>query len=170
MSERIILETPRLILRELIDEDADVYYRLMIDPQVLRYLRLPVPRDRDEALTLMRSRRETDYVGRGYGRWACVLKHTNEVVGWSGPRFLPEIGEPELGYRFLPEHWGQGLATEAGAGVLQHWFGVMGQKEIVALVDPANTRSENVVRKLGFSNTGEIEVTDNRVNRWLRQA
>src|SRR5215468_3162348 len=148
MSGRVILQTDRLVLRELVDEDLEAYFLLLTDPLVLRHLPMPVPKDRAEALEIMRSRRVTDYQGLGFGRWACVLKQTGEMVGWSGPRLLPEIGEPELGYRFMPAHWGKGYATEAGAGILRHWFGPLGRKQIVALVDAANVGSANVVKKL----------------------
>jgi len=170
MKARIITETERLVLRELTDADVEVYFQLATHPDVIRHIPVPVPAGVEEALALMRRRRVSDYEALGFGRWACVLKATGEVAGWSGPRLLPEVGEVELGYRFLPPHWGKGLATEAGAAVLRHWFGPMGRGRIIALVDPANVASANVVRKLGFRNTGGIEITGHRVDRWLAEA
>ncbi len=170
MPGRVITETERLILRELVDEDAEAYFLLATHPDVVRHIPVPMPANVAEALDLMRRRRASDYEALGYGRWACVLKETGEVAGWSGPRLLPEVGEVELGYRFLPQHWGKGLATEAGATALRHWFGPLGGKEIIALVDPANVGSVRVVQKLGFRNTGGIVITGNTVDRWHLEA
>jgi RimJ/RimL family protein N-acetyltransferase len=41
------------------------------------------------------------------------------VIGFSGVKYVPEIGGTELGYRFLPEYWGRGLATEAGEASIE---------------------------------------------------
>ena len=165
---RTILETERLLLRELDGEDAAVFFRLATDPAVTRFIPVPPPPDEAAAREVIRARRREDYEGRGYGRWACVLKETGDVVGWSGPRYLAEIGEAELGYRFLPEHWGRGLATEAGTAVVRHWFGPMGGTRLVALIDPLNTASANVARKLGFRIEGKVTITGTTVDRWAR--
>ena len=47
-----------------------------------------------------------DYATYGYGRFACVWKESGAVIGFSGVKYVPEIGDTELGYRFLPEFWG----------------------------------------------------------------
>jgi RimJ/RimL family protein N-acetyltransferase len=170
MAGRVITETERLILRELVDDDLEAYHLLNTDPEVIRHLHFPPPASPEQSLALMRSRRASDYEGLGYGRWACVLKDTGEMIGWSGPRLLPEIGEVEMGYRFLPRHWGKGYATEAGAAVVRHCFTVLGMRQLVSLVAPENVASANVVRKLGFRHTGDIVITGNVAGRWLKEA
>ncbi|MBY0232997.1 MAG: GNAT family N-acetyltransferase [Gemmataceae bacterium] len=167
---RIIAETDRLVLRELEEGDAEAFLLLTTDPRVTRFIPVPPLRDLEHARETIRSRRQTDYAERGYGRWACVLKETGSLAGWSGPRFLVEIGEPELGYRFFPEHWGKGLATEAGRAVLAKWFGEMGQRRLVALIDPENLASAGVARKLGFAIEGKTAISGVVVDRWAKEA
>jgi RimJ/RimL family protein N-acetyltransferase len=59
-----------------------------------------------------------DYATYGCGRFACVWKETGDVIGCSGVKFVPEIGDTELGCRFFQASWGKGLATEAGRSVV----------------------------------------------------
>ena len=91
------------------------------------------------------------YATWGYGRLACVWKATGAVVGFSGVKFVPEIDDNELGYRFLPEYWGMGLATEAGGASIAFARDVLGLKRLVGLVHPDNIASARVLRKLGFA-------------------
>jgi RimJ/RimL family protein N-acetyltransferase len=92
-----------------------------------------------------------DYATYGYGRFACVWKETGEVIGFSGVKYVPEIGDTELGYRFLPEHWGKGLATEAGRASIEFARADLGLARLVALVHPDNVASARVLAKLGFA-------------------
>ncbi len=158
MAGRVILETPRLVLREFDDDDVEAYYRMGIEPELLRYTNRVPLRDREHALEMLRSRRQTDYQKRGYGRWACVLKASGEVIGFCGPRYLEDLGEVEIGYRLLTAYWGRGLATEAAAACLAHGFGELGLSRIIGLVDPENGASIRVLEKIGMiRRPGQIE-------------
>jgi ribosomal-protein-alanine N-acetyltransferase len=87
----------------------------------------------------------------GYGRFACVWKDTGEVIGFSGLKYLPEINDTELGYRFLPQFWGKGLATEAGRASIDFARTDLGLARLVGLVHPDNHDSAKVLTKLGFA-------------------
>lgn len=86
--------------------------------------------------------------------WAVLDKATGALLGWAGlsvPDFLPEILPAiEVGWRFDPAVWGQGLATEAGAAGLEYGFATLGLDEIVSVCEPANVASERVMGKLGM--------------------
>jgi len=56
------------------------------------------------------STRISGYEKYGFGRWATFLRSRMQFVGWSG---LPEFDEIDLEYRFLPEYWELGIATES---------------------------------------------------------
>jgi RimJ/RimL family protein N-acetyltransferase len=92
-----------------------------------------------------------DYATYGYGRFACVWKETGEVIGFSGLKYVPEISDTELGYRFLPEFWGLGLATEAGRASINFARSDLRLQRLVALVHPENVASAKVLTKLGFA-------------------
>jgi RimJ/RimL family protein N-acetyltransferase len=77
--------------------------------------------------------------------------YTSEsYVGFSGVKFVPEIDDNELGYRFFPEYWGMGLATEAGRASIAFARDVLRLNRLVGLVHPDNLASAQVLRKLGF--------------------
>src|SRR5262249_37195029 len=105
MPGKIILETERLLLREFDEEDdIEPYYRLGSDPLVLRYVGDPTGglKSLDDARDVLRSRPIADYRTHGYGRWACVLKATGEVIGFAGLKWLEDLRQVDLGYRLLP--------------------------------------------------------------------
>jgi RimJ/RimL family protein N-acetyltransferase len=66
-------------------------------------------------------------------------------------KYVPEIGDTELGYRFLPEFWGKGLATEAGRASIDFARSDLGLTRLVALVHPDNVASAGVLAKLRFT-------------------
>lgn len=160
MAGRTILETARLVLREFDEGDVGPFFLLGSDPAVTRYTGDPAPlRDHAHALQVLRDRPLADYRTHGFGRWACVLKETGEVVGFCGLKRLPELGgEVDLGYRFLPACWGRGLATEAGMPVLDFGFTRLKLARILGLVHPANAASVRVLQKLGLVHVGEADV------------
>jgi RimJ/RimL family protein N-acetyltransferase len=144
------LETERLVLRPFVLEDAEAFLRMNSEPEIIRYTYQSALSSLEEAVDLMKRVPLKDYQTWGYGRLAVVLKETGEVIGFCGLKYLPEIGETEVGYRLMPEHWQQGLATEAAARVLQHGREDLGFRRIVALVDPGNVASAKVATKIGL--------------------
>lgn len=145
---RLILETDRLLIREFTEGDVDAFYRLGSDPDVTRYTgdRL---QSRAEALEVLRTRPLADYRLHGFGRWACILKADGELIGFAGPKYLDDLREVDLGYRFLPRCWGQGLATEAARAVVIDAYSRLDLRRMIGLVDPANIASARVLEKVG---------------------
>ena len=149
----MILETDRLILREFVEEDAAAYLLLGSDPAIIRFTHDPGGglKSIEHALEVMRTRPLTDYRIHGFGRLACVDKATDAVIGFAGLKFLDDLGEVDIGYRFLPAYWGRGLATEAGRAVLADGLGRLGLTRILGLVDPDNIASKRVLEKIGLT-------------------
>jgi RimJ/RimL family protein N-acetyltransferase len=151
MPPAIILETERLLLRQLDEDDAEQFYQLGRDPEVNRYTFDPCLTSLDEALAVLRARPMADYQKYGFGRWACILKDQGQFIGWAGLKFLDDLQEVDLGYRLLREFWGKGLATEASRAAVAYGFDKLGLKTIIGLVDPANVASVRVLEKCGLS-------------------
>lgn len=158
MSMKAVLETPRLILRAFTLDDVDAMYQLMTVPEVIRYVGNKPAQSKQDTLDYLHQHPLRDYQVYGYGRFACVWKETGEVIGFSGIKFLQEISETELGYRFLPQFWGKGLATEAGQAVIQFAEG-LGLKRLVAVIHPQNQGSIQVALRLGFALEGTTELS-----------
>jgi RimJ/RimL family protein N-acetyltransferase len=145
------IETERLILREFTLEDAAAFQVLNADPEVLRYTYDAPLQSLEAARRALEEAPLRDYATYGYGRVACVLKDSDELIGFSGLKYLPEYGETDIGYRFMRRFWGQGLATESARPMMRYGREALGLERIVGLVDPDNDASVNVLRKLGLS-------------------
>jgi RimJ/RimL family protein N-acetyltransferase len=146
-----VIDTGRLVLRRFMLDDLDAFYELCSRPEIIRYAQAVPLASREAALEFMKAAPFRDYATYGYGRFACVWKPTGAVIGFSGIKYVPEIGENELGYRFLPEFWGLGLATEAGRASMDFARSCLGLERLVAMVHPDNSASARVLAKLGFA-------------------
>ena len=147
---KVILETERLLLREYVEEDAEAFFKLNSDPEVLRF----VPDKRllnvEQARQILVDHPIADYRKYGFGRGACILKSTGEQIGLAGLKYLEELGGVDLAFRLMPIHWGQGLATEASLASVRFGFSDLGLKRIIGLVMPENTASVRVLEKTGL--------------------
>jgi RimJ/RimL family protein N-acetyltransferase len=151
------LETARLTLRMLREEDLDTYAAICADPDVMRYL--------GEGKTLTRAeawRQMALIIGhwqlRGYGFWAVEERATGALLGRIG-FFIPE-GWPgfELGWVLRREAWGQGYATEGAQRALAHAFTAMDREHVISLIYPANTPSIRVAERIGETLEGDVEL------------
>ena len=144
----IILETPRLLLREFQEEDAPFFYELNEDPEVVRYTGDPPFDSVESARFFLRS--YDQYEKYGYGRWAVLLKPNNEWIGWCGLKHQPELGETDIGFRFFRRYWGQGYATESARACLDYGFNTLGLKRVVGRAMKDNKASIRVLEKIGL--------------------
>lgn len=163
---KTILETERLRLREYAETDAEAFYRLNSDPAVMRFTNDKMVESVEQAREIIRTYPMADYRTHGFGRWACVLRESEEVIGFAGFKFLPETGEVDLGYRLLAAHWGRGLATEACCAIVTYGFAALSLGRITALVQPENTASMRVLEKCGLTRTGMVEYRGRKVVRF----
>ena len=147
---KVILETDRLLLRQYVEEDAEAFFKLNSDPEVLRF----VPDKRllnvEQARQILIDHPIADYRKYGFGRGACILKSTGEQIGFAGLKYLEEFGEVDVAFRLLRTHWGLGLATEAALASVRFGFADLGLKRIIGLVMPENIASVRVLEKTGL--------------------
>jgi len=145
------LRTKRLILRPFIEADAPAFHVLVSDPAVLRYTGESPVESTEEALEILRTRPLRDYTVHGFGRMACVLQETNELIGFCGLKRLEELNnEIDIGYRFIRRYWRLGLASESAAALYAHGKTELQLTRIIGLVIPENTGSVRVLEKLGM--------------------
>ena len=145
----MIIETERLILREMVIEDAQDMLRLHSNHQVQKYTGENVITSLKEIHSKIKEKCN-DYEKYGFGRWATFLKNGMQFVGWAGLAYLPEFDEIDLGYRFLPEYWGLGIATEASRAILTYGFDSLKIKKIIAIALKENKASIRVMEKVGM--------------------
>ncbi len=155
MDHRLGPETTRLLHRAMVATDAEDFFALNGHPEVMRMTGEPPLESVAQARTAIENYPDFDTVG--YGRWGCVLKQTQRLIGFCGLKYLPELDAVDVGYRFLPEHWGRGLATEACAASIAYGFETLGLPQIIGLVLPENRGSIRVLEKVGMHPDGEYE-------------
>ena len=145
-----IFETERLLIREYVEEDAEAFFKLNSDPEVLRYVPDKLVLSIEQSRQLLIDHPIADYRKYGFGRGACILKSTGEQIGFAGLKYMEELGEVDVAYRLLPKYWGQGLATEAALASVRFGFAQLGLKRIIGLVMPENIASARVLEKTGL--------------------
>lgn len=168
---KVIIETPRLIIREFNLDDLEAVFEFSINEDVTRYTGdAGAIKTREDAKGVIESIWLAEYKKYGYARWALQHKQSGKVIGFCGFKNDDRIQATDLGYRMLPEFWGQGLATEACTACLQYAKQHMALDRILGEVVVQNTNSANVLEKLGFKFVSEypdLGVTIKRYELWL---
>jgi RimJ/RimL family protein N-acetyltransferase len=88
----------------------------------------------------------------GFGMWMLRDGATTAVIGRAILRHLDVEGtdEVEVGYGFMPEYWGRGLATEVANACISIGHEQLGLSSLVAITTPANLASQRVMGKAGL--------------------
>ncbi|MCW3159800.1 GNAT family N-acetyltransferase [Chryseobacterium oryctis] len=154
------IETERLILRKLQEDDAERMFLLDSNPEVMKYIGMPPLTDIDESKNVIKMIQD-QYEANGVGRLAVIEKSTGLLVGWSGLKFLTQEingykNVYDLGYRFLPETWGKGYASESAKASLHYAFNDLKTEIIYAHAHSENIASNHILTKLGFEKTSEF--------------
>ena len=145
-----VIETERLLLRPFTSDDAAAWLPLISLPEIIRYTGDTPARSVDEACELLCSRPLRDYAMYGFGRLAVIEKASGRLVGFCGFKYVVELGEVDIGYRFLPDCWGKGYATESAAALMRDGRGAQHIRRVVGTVHPDNPASGRVLEKLGL--------------------
>ncbi|OFY82190.1 MAG: hypothetical protein A3F72_08230 [Bacteroidetes bacterium RIFCSPLOWO2_12_FULL_35_15] len=143
------LETERLYLREFTMKDAPLLIELNSDPEVTRYTGDGTVKDIGEAKNILKEIILPQYKNK-IGRWAVHLKSNNEFIGWCGLKFIDELKEIDLGYRFFQIHWGKGYGTESAKAVMKYGIQTLKQKNIVGRAAIENYNSIKILEKVGM--------------------
>lgn len=146
------LITERLLLRRWQASDRAPFALLNARPAVMEYLPAVLSRVESDALI---ERIETHFERREFGPWAVEIPGVTSFAGFVGlmvpsfdAHFTPCV---EVGWRLDEPYWGRGYATEGALAVARFGFDVLQLNEIVSFTVPANTRSRNVMQKIGMT-------------------
>ena len=145
-----ILETERLLLRQLTTDDAEFILELLNDPSFIRNIGDRNVRTIDDACSYILNGPVASYAKNGFGLYLVVLKETNESIGMCGLIKRDALEDVDIGYALLPRYWSKGYAFEAARATKEYARKVIGLNRIVAIVDPVNTGSIRVLEKLGL--------------------
>ncbi|WP_417452862.1 GNAT family N-acetyltransferase [Kiloniella sp.] len=148
--QKIILETDRLIVREIDEADAPFILRLLNDPAFIKNIADKEIRTLDQACDYINSGPVTSYRENGFGLFVLVLKEGKASIGMCGLVKRDGLDDPDIGYALLPEYCSKGYAVEAANAVLEYGHTQLGIDKIVGIVNPDNTGSAKVLEKIGL--------------------
>jgi [ribosomal protein S5]-alanine N-acetyltransferase len=144
----MIFETARLYVRQFTPNDADSFYALNGDEEVVRYIR--APKTREESDAFLQETIENYNNPSTSLRFAIILKEDGQLIGTFAVIPLENTTELQMGYAFLKKYWAQGYATEIVTAGLHYVFNALQLQKIVAVTEVANISSQKVLLKNGF--------------------
>ncbi|WP_214227801.1 GNAT family N-acetyltransferase [Pedobacter sp. B4-66] len=145
----IILETERLVVRQIEYTDLNRLNFICSDTELMKYVGDGKPLSKDQVkkwveVTII------NYAEKGFGNYAVVDKETNEVIGYCGLVFSIAINEIELIYALIKDYWNKGIGTEVAKAVLDYGLHTIKLKVIYASIDPENIPSQKILERIGF--------------------
>lgn len=145
-----VLETERLILREIRMADAAALFVMRTNPEVLTFLDRPPAVNLEEVVTFIENVRQ-NIAQNGGAYWVITLKEPDILIGticyWN---MSPEENKGEIGYALLPDYQGQGFMQESMEPVIRFGFETMQLKTIEAWPKQANVKSVKILEKFKF--------------------
>jgi RimJ/RimL family protein N-acetyltransferase len=153
---KIVLETERLILRELDPADAGELSKVLSDGESM--IHYPHPFSMAEVKDWI-ERNIKRYHDPGFGLWAVVRKEDNAFIGDCGITIQNIDGEtlPEIGFHVIGEYRGMGYASEAAAACRNYAFEKLGYLKVYSYTRAGNLPSQRVSLKIGMSGKKRFE-------------
>jgi len=166
---RILFETPRLHVRALSPDDANVLLSILGDAEATRYYKSGKPWDRAEVERLLASYPFADpRIISEPG--IALLKTTGAIIGYGGVGYLQRDGNTaDLLFILKPAYWGQGLASELAEAAVATAFQRPEIATIYAIVHPLNQASARVLAKSGLRQEGYLAECDRLLYRRDRE-
>lgn len=149
-----VLETERLILREITKDDTEGIFACFSNDNVTRFY------GQDTLVNIEQAEQFVEFFSRNYAekrgiRWGFERKGTRGIIGTVGfNAWSPKHKKAEIGYEISPEHWRKGYTSEAVSKIISYGFDSMGLNRIGAVVFIENEASNNLLSKLGFHKEG----------------
>lgn len=153
-----ILETERLILREIVESDDEFVLDLLNQPSFIKYIGDRNVTNLEQAREFIESRYRKSYADNGFGLYAVELKETSEAIGFCG--FVKREGLPDadLGFAFLPQFEKRGFAFESASAVMKYGRENLNLQRVLAITTQTNESSIKLLNKLGFKFDGLIKM------------
>ena len=167
----LILETDRLLLRPLELTDADDMFAMDSNPEVHKYLWQTPALHIDEVIKVIEYVR-SQYEKNNIGRFATIVKETNEFIGWTGIKFVDDHVENgntnfyDYGYRLNENFWNKGYATEASKAWLDYGFNQMKIDKMNAYTHSENGASNHILEKVGMKLMENYPDKDGVIWKW----
>lgn len=151
----IILETDRLILRKLTNDDKHDVSLILQNKDVMYAYEHAFS---DEEVDIWLNNQLRRYKEDGFGLWAVILKKTGKLIGQCGLTIqqIDNKNVVEVGYLFNKAYWHNGYATESAIACKNYAFNNLNVDEVYSIIRENNTSSINVARRNGMTLKGEF--------------
>lgn len=151
-----ILETERLLLRQLTINDSQDLFEYFSQDKVMEYYDLETFTTIEDAETVIQHFNKEFEEGKGF-RWAIELKSEKKVIGTCGyHNWFHEHFKAEIGYELNPKFWRKSYMKEVILPILTFGFEIMRLHRVEAFIDPANISSEKLLLSCGFNEEGRM--------------
>lgn len=161
------IETPRLILREMTQDDYAGLHAILTDAETMRHY--PKPYD-DAGVQRWLDWSFDNYRKHGFGLWAVTLKETGQFIGDCGITMQPINGQwlPEIGYHLNKQYWRRGYASEAARACIRVAFEQFGFPAVYSYMTSTNEPSWRTAMKNGMTFVEEYTDEDGIPHRVYR--
>ena len=157
------LETLRLALREFVAADFDDLYRLDSDPRAMQYIADGKPASRAAVMRFLARIIRYPVLYPDLGIWHASRRDNGAFIGWFSLKYAGKSPDIEIGYRLLPEAWGQGFATEGARALVDYGFDDLDLDRVIGVTHPGNKASQRVLLKAGLVDIGWGRYYDRRL-------
>ncbi len=147
---KFILETERLIVREMTDDDYNSLQKVISDPETMKYYHAPFD---EEGVWKWIRWCKASYEKRGFGLWAVVLKETGEMIGDCGVSMqtIDDELKPEIGYHLRKDYHRQGIGKEMTQAVKDYFFTHFDYDEVYSYMNKDNLPSYKTAEANGMT-------------------
>ena len=148
----MIFETNRMLVRKLTLEDLTGFHEMQSNPNVMKYVDANPKSLNEHQLELQNLISKYDETGNDFWIYAVVAKADNSFLGTIA--FVKDdLGNDEIGFRFLEKYWNLGYGTEILNGMIIY-SRKLGFTNLIAYVSPENIASIKTLEKNQFSKIG----------------
>ena len=161
------IETERLLLRRITNDDVNEIFELRSNPETMKYIPRPLVKTTEDALEhiAMIDEKITTNIGIN---WGISLKDNPKLLGIIGfYRMQPENYRAEIGYMLSPDFHGKGIIPEAVNKLIRYGFDDLKLHSIEAVIDPENFASEKVLQKCNFVKEAHFKESEFYEGRFL---
>lgn len=151
----IIIETERLLIRKISQQDFKEFDILCSDPEIMKFVGDGKPLSQEQTQRWINVT-INNYKEKGFGVFGVIDKITGVLIGYCGLVFSEPVKDYELIYALSKSWWGQGLATKIAKEMVAFGFNSLLMKCIYASIDPENIASQKILLKIGFKEIGTM--------------
>jgi RimJ/RimL family protein N-acetyltransferase len=155
-----ILETDRIILQQLNENDASFIYKLVNNPTWIKFIGDKKIHSLEDARNYILNGPMQSYKRFGFGLYLMKLKSDNTPIGICGLIKRDTLEDVDIGFALLPEYAGNGYTSEAVSAIMVYAVNFLKLSRIVAITQPDNNNCIKLLTNSGFTFENNIKSPD----------